>query len=71
MRREGIDDETFAGLVGDCTAHAVKKWKYGERQPPADRVIRIEEVTNGQVLLRDLVPAEPVPTPSPAAQAAS
>lgn len=65
MRREGIDDEAFARLVGDCTAHAVKKWKYGERQPPADRVIRIEEVTNGSVLLRDLVAPESEPARAP------
>lgn len=59
MRREGIDDEGFAKLIGDCTASAVKKWKYGERQPPADRVLRIEEITNREVTLRDLVdPAE-------------
>lgn len=70
MRQEGIDDDAFAKLVGDCTGYAVKKWKYGERQPPADKVIRIEEVTNGNVLLRDLVEATPAaispPTPAPA-----
>lgn len=56
MRRKAIDDETFAERVGGCTSHAVKKWKYGERQPPADKIIRIEEVTGGKVTLRDLVP---------------
>lgn len=55
MREHDVNDETFAELVGDCTAHAVKKWKYGERQPPGDKIIRIEDVTRGDVTLRDLV----------------
>jgi hypothetical protein len=66
LRDNDIGDDDFAKLVGDCTGHAVKKWKYGERQPPGDKIIRIEEVTNRAVTLRDLVampdaPAEPSP----------
>ena len=53
MRREKLDDERMSRLVGDCTAHAVKKWKYGERVPDASRIVRIEKVTNGRVRLRD------------------
>lgn len=59
MRREGIDDEAFAAKVGDCTSHAVRKWKYGERQPPGDRVVRIETVTNGEVAFKDFFPSPP------------
>jgi len=65
MRREKIDDETLAILVGDCTSHAVKKWKYGERQPPGEKIVRIEEVTRGDVTLRDLVNAT-TEAPAPA-----
>lgn len=62
MRREGIDDEAFAASVGDCTSHAVRKWKYGERNPPGDRIARIEVVTGGEVGFHDWHPpaeAEP------------
>jgi hypothetical protein len=53
MRREKLDDEQVARMVGDCTGHAVKKWKYGERVPDATRILQIEKVTNGRVRLRD------------------
>ena len=53
MRVEDLDDEAMAGRIGGCSAHAVKKWKYGERSPDPDRIIRIEEVTGGKVGLRD------------------
>ena len=55
MRERGIDDEAFAEMIGDCTPHAVKKWKYGERQPPTDRAVQIERVTRGKVTVQDLV----------------
>ena len=53
MRREKLDDEAMARLIGKCTGHAVKKWKYGERVPDAMRILRIEQVTHGRVRLRD------------------
>lgn len=55
MFDRNLDDEDFAQMVGDCTSHAVKKWKYGERQPPIDRALRIEQVTKGAVTVRDLI----------------
>lgn len=69
MRREGLDDAAMAARINEglpveahCTGYAVKKWKYGERQAPADKIMRIEEVTNGEVTLRDMVePAEARP----------
>lgn len=53
MRREGLDDEAMARQIGRCTGHAVKKWKYGERVPDANRILRIEEITNRRVRLKD------------------
>lgn len=64
LRRENITDEAFAERVGDCTAHAVKKWKYGERLPPGDKIVRIEDVTGRQVTLRDLI-AAPIDAAAP------
>lgn len=65
MRREGVSDVEMAtrineGVVEPCTGYAVKKWKYGERQPQGDKIIRIEEVTGGEVTLRDLASTAPV-----------
>ena len=53
LNETSIDDEAFATLVGGVSKHAVKKWKYGERRPEADRIIRIEDLTMGRVSLRD------------------
>lgn len=53
MRRENIDDEALAAQVGSVTAYAVKKWKYGERVPDALTIVRLEEITGGEVTLRD------------------
>lgn len=55
MRRERVDDEEMARRVGGCTAHAVKKWMYGERVPSPGKILRIEEVTAGDVTMRDLL----------------
>lgn len=53
MRETETDDDAFAERVGGCTGHAVKKWKYGEREPDAVTIIRIEEITGGRVTVRD------------------
>lgn len=60
MRREGLDDDAVAekinaGLPADehITAAAVKKWKYGEREPPINKIVRVEEISNREVMLRD------------------
>lgn len=53
MSTNDLTDEAMAERIGDCSASAVKKWKYGERSPDADRIIRIEEVTDGAVGLKD------------------
>lgn len=76
MRNEKLDDEAFASRLGDCSAHAVKKWKYGEREPDAGTIVRIQVATDGKVTVRDwAAQAEAVrarraastdPTPAPA-----
>lgn len=58
LREEKIDDGAFAARVGDCTGHAVKKWKYGERVPDARTIARIDQVTAGKVTLADWVEQE-------------
>jgi hypothetical protein len=49
LRTNNLDDEAFAAIMGDHSAHAVKKWRYGERTPRADAMRKIQEVTGGQV----------------------
>ena len=53
MRANDLDDEAMAALIGDCTAHAVKKWRYAERLPRSEAMRRIQEVTGGQVAPAD------------------
>ncbi len=77
MRRESLDDVAMAALINEglsekdrCTGYAVKKWKYHERQAPADKIVRIEEVTNHEVTLRDLIQISPEIPESESAAAA-
>ena len=53
MKRERIDDEAMASLVGETTWRAVKKWKYGETTPPLEKLLRIQAVTGGEVAPSD------------------
>ncbi|MCJ2051693.1 hypothetical protein [Methylobacterium sp. J-070] len=55
MRSENLDDIAMAKRVGRITAHGIRKLKYGERGPSIEVAIRIEEVTQGSVGLRDWV----------------
>jgi hypothetical protein len=57
LRTNNLDDEAFAALIGDHSAHAVKKWRYGERTPRADAMRKIHEVTNGCVTPTDFFDA--------------
>lgn len=61
MSAAGLDDEQMAALLGGCTAHAVKKWRYGERLPRPEQLRRIAEVTGGQVTPNDFVLEAPEP----------
>lgn len=62
MRDEKLDDDAMAARLGDCSGHAVKKWKYGERVPSIEVAARIERATDGRVGLRDWVRSEAEPT---------
>lgn len=60
MRRENLDDAAMAARINEgvqaerhCTPSAVKKWKYRERSPDADRIIDIQRATNDEVGLQD------------------
>lgn len=61
MRDEKLDDDAMASRLGDCSGHAVKKWKYGERVPSIEVAARIERATEGRVGLRDWVRADAEP----------
>lgn len=58
MKERGWDDEEVARRLGGCTAHAVKKWKYGERIPRREMVIKIEALTDGMVRPADFFASE-------------
>lgn len=49
LKLEGLDDAAAADRIGDCSEHAVKKWRYGERIPRADKMRRIQEISGGAV----------------------
>ncbi|KTS52440.1 hypothetical protein NS230_09990 [Methylobacterium indicum] len=53
MAEHKLDDETFASQLEDCTAHAVRKWKYGQREPDASTIVKIQEITGGAVNVED------------------
>ena len=59
MRAQNLDDSAMAERVGGIMAHGIRKLKYGERGPSIEVAIRIDEVTSGEVGLRDwAVPEE-------------
>lgn len=53
MRDRALTDDAMAARIGDCSGHAVKKWKYGEREPDASTMLRITAVTKGAVTVAD------------------
>ena len=55
MKENGLDDDAMAAAIGDCSASAVRKWKYGERIPRPPQARRIAEITNGRVTMNDFV----------------
>ena len=65
MTASGLDDDQMAALLGGCSAHAVKKWRYGERLPRPEQLRRIAEVTDGQVMPNDFVMDAPAPAEAP------
>jgi hypothetical protein len=59
MKAAGLDDEALAARVGECSAHAVKKWRYQERVPRPEQMRRIAEITEGKVTPNDFVLSPP------------
>lgn len=59
MKANGIDDSDMAVRVGETTPRAVKKWKYGETTPPLAKILRIQDITAGQVKPCDFLPDHP------------
>ena len=57
MDEHGLDNATMASKIGGCSAGAVHKWRYGERIPRSRFIIRIREITDGQVTANDFVPS--------------
>ncbi|WP_018407903.1 hypothetical protein [Methylocystis rosea] len=63
LKLNEIADEAFAAeFDGEISASAVRKWKYGERNPRLPELVRIEEITNGAVTARDFLPDQPTQT---------
>lgn len=46
--------DRFAQQLG-VTMFCVQKWAYGQRRVPDDMKVQIEEITNGEVTIEDLV----------------
>lgn len=57
MERSALTDEAMAALLGGCSAHAVKKWRYRERVPRPAMLRKIVEVTGGAVTASDFLEA--------------
>lgn len=49
-----ISHRSFARMIGGVTTEAVRLWAAGKRMPETRLILRIEEVTGGQVTVRDL-----------------
>lgn len=54
----------MADQIGDVSAFAVRKWKYGERTPRGKTLARIGEITGGVVTANDFTPASPSDSPT-------
>ncbi len=62
---QGHTDEALAALIGDCSVSALRKWLSGERIPREEQMLRIFDVTKGDVTPNDFyslpatLPSEP------------
>jgi transcriptional regulator with XRE-family HTH domain len=54
LNKEGLSKTEFAKKVG-ITRHALYLYLKGKRQPRLDIALRIEEATNGEVTVKDLI----------------
>jgi DNA-binding transcriptional regulator YdaS (Cro superfamily) len=55
MKSIGLGDLAMAEKIGGCSEFAVKKWKYGERTPRPEQMVRIRAATGGQVSADDFM----------------
>lgn len=55
MRQANLSDTDVADRVGGVSAHAVKKWKYGERIPRRAELLKLVEISEGKVSPNDFV----------------
>lgn len=55
LRTAGLDDDAFASMV-QSSIGAVRKWRYGERTPRPQQMIRIKQATGGAVTADDFIP---------------
>jgi hypothetical protein len=54
IRSSDFSFATFAEAIGE-TENIVRKWAYRQRQPSLPRAVKIERLTDGQVMARDLL----------------
>ena len=55
----GLNSQQFAALLGGVvTRRTIEKWCRGERYPRGPMVLKIEEITHGQVTLADIYRAK-------------
>jgi len=54
MKTHGLEDEEMAELIG-CSVFAIRKWKYRERTPRPEQMLRIKAATGGMVSADDFM----------------
>lgn len=64
--QNGHTDESLAALIGDCSASSIQKWLRGERIPREEQMLRIFEVTKGDVTPNDFYQLPEGPASQPA-----
>ena len=57
MQAHSLDDAAMAAKIKNCSPSAVKKWRYGERVPRPEQMLRIVEATDGKVTPNDFLPS--------------
>lgn len=55
LTQSGLTASAFAALVG-VNVSTVTRWARGERWPRPEQIIRVEQVTGGQVTAQDFLP---------------
>lgn len=54
LEQNQISTTELANRIGGVTPEAVRLWADGARMPETKNVLRIEDVTGGEVTVRDL-----------------